>query len=253
MKSDVLYDLRNYISYQDDKTVEYITISIPSVVLVNSNYIINEYNNILSINGVQYSFPYGNYTARLFIDVFPTIVTGYTLAINAITSRFKITKTVGGPFTINKSSIDYVMGFSGSISATNSYEFLRVCNFLPNATYQLCVVNGSMYNGLVLGVDGAVQYGNILCSIPNDSKLNTQIVYQNQNGDFRLNSLSCDVLHIQIRDDAGNLINFNGVATYFSLQVNIYRKQLRFVGGFSDILGQAVSSAFEIDAKNNEV
>ena len=44
MKSDVLYDLKNYLMYEDDKTVEYITISVPSCVIVNSNYIINQYN-----------------------------------------------------------------------------------------------------------------------------------------------------------------------------------------------------------------
>lgn len=253
MKSDILYDLRNYISYQDDKTVEYITISVPSVVLVNSNYIINQYNNILNIDAVTFEFPYGNYTARTFIDVFNQLVVGYTLAINQITSRFTITKIGGGSFVINPSSIDYIMGFSGSIEVFGSYQFSRVCNFLPNASYQICVVNGSMYNGLVLGVDGGVSYGNILCSIANDSKLNTQIVYQNQGGEFRLNSLSCDVLHIQIRDNGGNLIDFNGIATFFSLQVCIYRRQMKYVGSFSDILGRAVSSAFETDLKNNSV
>jgi len=252
MKSDILYDLRNYISYEDDKTVEYITISIPSVVLVNSNYIINQYNNILNIDYGTYVFPYGNYTARTFIDIFPTIVIGYSLAINPITSRFKITKTGGGGFNIYPSSIDYIMGFSGFIECDGFYEFTRVCNFLPNASYQICVANGSMYNGLVLGVDGQVSYSNVLCSIPNDSKLNTQIVYQNANNEFRLNSLSCDVLNIQIRDNGGNLVDFNGIATFMSLQINIFRKNLKYVGGFSDILGEAVSSAFETETKNNQ-
>lgn len=245
MKSDVIYNLRNYISYEDDNTVEYISISIPSVVLVNSNYIINQYNNVLNIDAGTFVFPYGNYTARTFIDVFNSFVTGYTLAINIITSRFKITKTGGGGFVINPSTIDFIMGFSGTIVADGSYEFTRVCNFLPNASYQICVVNGSMYNGLVLGVDGQISYGNILCSIPNDSKLNTQIVYENSNGEFRLNTKSCDFLHIQIRDNGGNLVDFNGIATFYSLQINVYRKHLKLVGNFSDVLKSAVSSSFE--------
>lgn len=251
MKSDVLYDLKNYLMYEDDKTVEYITISVPSCVLVNSNYIINQYNNTLTINSTTYTFPVGNYIAKTFVDIFSSIVSGYTLAINTITSRFTITKTAGGSFTILGSSpISYVMGFSETITATSSYTFSRVCNFLPNATYQLCVANGAMYNGLVLAVDGRVSYSNILCSIPNDSRLNTQIVYQNQNNEFRLNSLSCDFLNIQIRDNNGNLVDFNGIATFFSLQINIYRRQLKIVGQFSDVLNNAISSAFDAQSAN---
>jgi len=251
MKSDVLYDLKNYLMYEDDKTVEYITISVPSCVLVNSNYIINQYNNTLTINSTTYTFPVGNYIAKTFVDIFSSIVSGYTLAINTITSRFTITKTAGGSFTILGSSpISYVMGFSETITATGSYTFSRVCNFLPNATYQLCVANGAMYNGLVLAVDGRVSYSNILCSIPNDSRLNAQIVYQNQNNEFRLNSLSCDFLNIQIRDNNGNLVDFNGIATFFSLQINIYRRQLKIVGQFSDVLNNAISSAFDAQSAN---
>lgn len=251
MKSDILYDLKNYLMYEDDKTVEYITISVPSCVLVNSNYIVNQYNNTLTIDGTTFTFPYGNYTAKLFIDVFPTIVSGFTLSINTITSRFTITKNAGTSFTILGSSpISYVMGFSENITATGSFTFLRVCNFLPNATYQLCVANGSMYNGLVLAVDGKVSYSNILCSIPNDSKLNTQIVYQNNTNEFRLNTLTCDFLNIQIRDNNGNLVDFNGIATFFSLQINIYRRQLKIVGQFSDMLNSAVVSSFDVAKKN---
>lgn len=247
MKSDVLYDLKNYLMYEDDKTVEYITISVPSCVLVNSNYIINQYNNTLTIDATTYTFPLGNYIAKTFVDNFSTIVAGFTLAINQITSRFTITKTAGGSFTIIGSSpISFVMGFSENITATGSHTFSRVCNFLPNPTYQLCVANGSMYNGLVLAVDGRVSYSNILCSIPNDSRLNTQIVYQNNANEFRLNTLSCDFLNIQIRDNNGNLVDFNGIATFFSLQINIYRRQLKMVGQFSDMLNSAIVSAFDL-------
>ncbi len=247
MKSDVLYDLKNYLMYEDDKTVEYITISVPSCVLVNSNYIINQYNNTLTIDATTYTFPLGNYIAKTFVDNFSTIVAGFTLAINQITSRFTITKTAGGSFTIIGSSpISFVMGFSENITATGSHTFSRVCNFLPNPTYQLCVANGSMYNGLVLAVDGRVSYSNILCSIPNDSRLNTQIVYQNNANEFRLNTLSCDFLNIQIRDNNGNLVDFNGIATFFSLQINIYRRQLKMVGQFSDMLNSAIVSSFDL-------
>ena len=251
MKSDILYDLKNYLMYEDDKTVEYITISVPSCVLVNSNYIINQYNNTLTIDSTTYTFPYGNYVAKSFIDLFPTVVPGFTLSINTITSRFTITKSAGGSFTILGSSpISYVMGFSETITATGSYTFNRVCNFLPNATYQLCVANGNIYNGLVLAVNGQISYSNILCSIPNDTKLNTQIVYQNNANEFRLNTLSCDFLNIQIRDNNGNLVDFNGIATFFSLQINVYRRQLKMIGQFSDILTNAIISNIESQPPN---
>ena len=244
MKSDVIYNLKNYLNYEDDRSVQYITISVPYAVLVNSNYIINQYNNVLNIRVggtiTSYQFPYGNYTALSFIQAFKTVVIGYTLTINEITSKFSVQGT--GSFTLlGTSSIDYLMGFSDDVSSVGTIAAMpRLCNFLPCASFQICTVGGMIYNGAILANDGVSSQSNVLCSVPNSSRLNTQIVYSGNNDEFRLSSKSQSFLQIQILDNGNNLVDFNGIACFFSLKINVYRKVLKYIGKFETILKNAI-------------
>lgn len=262
-KSWVRYNLRNYINFQDDPSVEAVSISIPYVTICNSNYIINSTNNVLRITnndtslGVVYTFPEGNYTATEFITMFNSlaIAQSYTMTINRTTNRFTITRTTGtvGFTLLSTSSCDYIMGFSGNTSSVgtatpNSLTCPRVCNFLGNATYNIACINGGFQNGIILNTDGTSGQGNIMVSIPNASTLNSQIVYSNQNGgEFKLASLNQNILEIQILDNNNNLINFNGISSFFSLQVKVYRRVLRNTKSFRDILNEALKTRFQFD------
>lgn len=264
-KSWARYNLRNYINFQDDPSVESVSISIPYVTICNSNYIINSTNNILGIQNNDtmtnnlYTFPEGNYTADSFITMFNTLAVaqGYTMSINRVTNKFTITRSSGTVgFTMGtNSTCDYIMGFSASNGPTsvgtatpNSLTMPRVCNFLGNASYQIICVNSGFQNGVVLNTDGTTGQGNVLCSIPNSATLNSQIVYNNPNGnEFKLASLNQNTLEIQILDNNNNLINFNGISTFFAIQVKVFRRILRNTKSFRDILAESLKSRFQYD------
>jgi len=262
-KSWVRYNLRNYINFQDDPSVESVGISIPYVTICNSNYIINSTNNLLSITNNDtsttnnYTFPEGNYTADSFITAFNTLAISqnYTMTLNRTTNRFTVKRTSGtvGFTLLSTSTCDYIMGFSGNITTVgtatvNSLTCPRVCNFLGNATYNICCVNGSLENGIILNTDGTTSQGNVLCSIPNSSTLNSQIIFNNINGsEFKLASLNQNTLEIQILDNNNNLINFNGIATFFSIQIKVYRRILRNTKTFRNILEEALKTRFQFD------
>ena len=242
-KSHIIYDLRSYINFDGDTSVRKITISMPYALLVNSNYIINDTNNRLSIlsGGIttNYDFPPGNYGASSFIAVFSTIVVGYSISINATSNKFSISHPTT-PFTVlGTSSIDYILGFSDNVSSVagvaNVAVMSRVCNFLPNASFQVCTIGGVIYNGLVLDKNGA-SYGNVLCSVPNVSTNNTQLVYNGTAEEFQLQGLNQSFIELAILDNNAEYVDFNGIASFFSLKIKVYRTVERLVGSFSDVL-----------------
>lgn len=250
MKSHVLYDLRSYINYDGDNTVEKITVSMPYALLVNSNYIINQYNNRLSIQigGFvdNFDFPYGNYSASSFMTAFSNLVSGFTISLNTTTNKFTISNASFAFTILGTSTIDYIMGFndnvvSSVVGATNSAILPRVCNFLPNASFQICTIGGVLYNGIVLDKNGST-YGNVLCSVPNVSTNNTQLVYNGTNEEFQLQSLNQSFLEIAILDNNGEYIDFNGVASFFALKIKIFRRVEKLVGSFTDILKMPIYS-----------
>lgn len=255
-KSNARYNLKNYLDFENDDTVDYITVSMPYAVITNSNYIINETNNILNISinntPIKYTFDYGNYTATTFITHFISIAgNNWLLSIDTITNKFNlINKT--SQFTLLNSSIDYILGYSGEIIsspiANNQYQIImpRACNFLPVARFNVkCdVINCGML------LNNNSTYSDILMSIPNVSKLNSQIVYENNEQEFLLKNYNINTITISIQDDNGNYINFNGISSYFVLRFNIYRKGLLKPLKFNDLVEHINSTNIINDDEN---
>lgn len=253
MKSHVLYDLRSYINYDSDRSVQKITISMPYALLVNSNYIINQTNNRLSILvgavTTNYDFPYGNYSASSFMSAFIGLVTGFSISINAVTNKFTISNSLTAFTILGTSTIDYIMGFSDNVVSsglTNTASMPRVCNFLPNASFQICTIGGVLYNGIVLDKNGST-YGNVLCSIPNVSTNNTQLVYNGTNEEFELQSLNQSSIELAILDNNSEYIDFNGIASFFALKIKVYRTTERLIGSFSDVLKMPIYTDVKLE------
>lgn len=334
MKSRVSFNLRSYLDYAGDDTIQNITISMPYAILTNSNYLINSTNNILNyiVNGATYkaSFAYGNYTSDTFMSRFITLLSeisgvGFNISLDQITGKFTISHLYHSFTLLGTSTINYIIGFSdtvvsnltapypqtsfvgsiaastniltistsynptvtlalgqyinvydpntntdvvlqvlgitsptsytlngtiGAISILNSFIFtgpnyaiymLRVCNFLPNPLFRICVENNSIYNGQVLGKDGSASYSNVLASIPNTTKQNTQIVYQNFSDEFAITPSGQTTLTLAIVDDNNNFVDFNGISSYFQLRIRIYRKIKRSLKTFTEVLGGATN------------
>ena len=93
---------------------------------------------------------------------------------------------------------------------------------------------------------GASSSNDVIITIPNNSKPNGQIYYQNQSNAkllFRQHELSRFI--ISLTDDDGNLLNFNGVSSFFTLQFDIYRKYLPKLPSFSNIISSVNKTLFQ--------
>lgn len=240
-RSKVQYDLRSYINFANDDTIEYVSLSMPYAVITNSNYIINEYNNklIFTYAGSTSTtiIPEGNYTITSFITqiqstAIPTVY--FTLSYSTTTNKITITTTAtyqslypGSTWGFNSgSTCDYIFGFSGTTQITGtSLTLSRSMNFLPIPRF--IIHCNLLNNGLMLTSNSQVGACDILGSIPNVAKLNSQIIYENYGGEFLLKSLDINTsIIISITDDNNNLINFNGISSYFVLRFNIFRHSI---------------------------
>ena len=85
----------------------------------------------------------------------------------------------------------------------------------------------------------------IIVSIPNNAKPNGQIVYENIYSKTHLKSERVERLNINITDDDGNLLNFNGISSFLIIQFDIYRKSLDRLPKFSEIQNLVNSNSIE--------
>ena len=329
MKSRVSFDLRSYLDFAGDDTIQSITLSMPYAILCNSNYQINSTNNTLyyTINGGNYKavFPNGNYTTDTFMPTFVSVLTatsgaGFSISLNSVNGMFMVTNLYNSFTFLGTSTINYILGFSDTISSnivvpfqetafigsiaantnqltvsstfspnfsltvsqyiifydpntsvnvtaqiatiTGKYTYTlnttigttailnsniitgapygifmpRLCNFLPNPLFRIVIENNSLYNGTVLGSAGQPQYSNVLASIPNVTKQNTQVVYQNFSDEFAIQASGQTTLILGIMDDNNNYIDFNGISSYFQLRIRIYRRIKRSLSTFVTVL-----------------
>ena len=250
MKSRVMFDLKSYLDYEGDDTIQSMTLSMPYAIICNSNYQINQYNNLLnfSLNGTNYSvsFEYGNYSSDYFMQQFISLVpAGFSISLDPITVKFTITHSLYQFIFYGTSTCDYIMGFNTDLISTTTSPYTatapRVCNFLPNPVFRICIENNNLYNGQVLGSFGNPQYSNVLASIPNVTKQNTQIVYQNFSDEFTISPSGQTQLFLSILDDNGNLVDFNGISSYYQLRIRLYRKIKKSLNKFNHLLSGATN------------
>lgn len=221
--------------YKDD-TIEYINFSIPYAVIPNTFYTINETNDTLVVveSGAttSYVFEHGNYNTNYFIAKFKSLLgVRWNITLDLINSTFTITNTLYDFSFSGNSSIDSIMGFSETITSTNkSLTLPRVCNFL--SLPRIVLRCSELANGFMVS---SITSGDIILSIPNTSKINGEIVYQNSNTKHLLKHDKIDKLVFSLTNDDGDLINFNGISSFFTIQFDIYRRPLEKPPTFTEL------------------
>ena len=235
-KSSCEYYIPNLIDR--DETIEYVQFSVPDAIIPVSVYNVNSYNNTLVIvtqsGNSTVTFPQGNYTGSKFVAEFNILLgTGWNLALNSVTNIFTVTGNILFTFDAT-STIGSIMGFSASVSSNGSFIAImpRCCNFLPIP--RICIRCPELANTTMVGSQTSAD---IVLTVPNNVGLNGQIYYQNQSASyllFRHHELSRFV--ISLTDDDGNLLNFNGLSSYFTFQFDIYRKYVPKPPRFSNLV-----------------
>jgi len=225
-KSQIRFNIPDAIVIDD--SIDYIHFSVPYVVIPNSFYVINETNNFLyvlqSAVTTLYTFPQGNYTAQTFITTFKALLpAAFDITIGVNSNQFTITHTTTTFSFTSNSTIDQIMGFSGTTAAVGlSLTCPRVCNFLPLP--RICLRSPDLAHSFI----SATTDGNdVILSVPNTAKLNGQIIYNNTSNMrtlFKLEKLNNFV--VSLTNDDGVAINFNGISSFFVFQFDIYRRSL---------------------------
>lgn len=249
-KSQIRFSIPDAIVIDD--SIDFIHFSVPYVVVPNSFYVINETNCHLyvlqSSVTTAYMFPMGNYTAQSFITQFKALLPnqfGITLGQNS--NQFTITHTTTTFSFTSASTIDQIMGFSGTTAAVGlSLTCPRVCNFLPLP--RICLRCPDLAHSFI----SATTDGNdVILSIPNTAKLNGQIIYNNNSNMktlFKLEKLNSFV--ISLTNDDGVPINFNGISSFFVLQFDIYRRSLAKPLPFKTLVSM-INQNSAIETENN--
>ena len=218
-----------------EEDIELTCISIPYVSIPVSFYNIDYHNNRLDIlmkgvdttsSNFSFYFKSGNYNTNTFMTEFKNnLFSNWFIKFDNITNCFTIwtTNTSIASFDLlSTSTINSMIGFSSTISSTTNQIVLpRSCNFLHTPRIHLRC--GELANGYLLGKNTE---SDILLSIPNDSTANGKIVYRNfMNTSSHLDLPFIQTLTFNFTDENGVLINFNGISSYFEIQLEIYRKR----------------------------
>lgn len=236
MKSQILFNIPDAVVV--DESIDYIQFSIPYAVVPNSFYVINATNNVLQVLQSSitstYTFPFGNYTASTFITQFKALLPNtFNITLGQNNNQFTITHTTTNFTILGTSTIDSIMGFSGNqVSTSLSLTMPRVCNFLPLP--RICFRCSKLANSFT---SSSIDSGDVILSIPNTAKLNGQIIYTNNTNSktlFKLDSLRDFV--VSLTDDDGNLLDFNGISSFWVFQFDIFRKSLEKPMSFRNIV-----------------
>lgn len=241
MKSKCYYDLKNYIDFENDDSIEYVTLNMPYAVLCNSNYIFYSGNSTIKLTygGTTYTYavPNGNYNVSTFgtylTSIFPV---GMTWSFSSTTNKYTFSYSGGGTWGFDLgTTCDYNIGFvgsllttAGSITAPFSVDFLPIDRYIIH-----CNV---LSNGLMLTTNSTVSSCDIIASVPNSARLNSQIVYQSTGAEYLVRSVVNNGITITITNDNNQEIDFNNVSSYFVLQFNVYRKKLKRPLRFSNLV-----------------
>ncbi len=219
---------------KDDTDIQAVYISVQNAQFPYSFYNVNIYNNLLRIAvnanpAVVLTLTRGNYNATTLITEIQTQltaagITDITIVISSITGLLTFTKATGN-FTLfsSGSTCFKILGFKPTLDYTSTGGILIApypLNLL--GTLKLRIASYSLpISSLDSSVDGNL---NILASIPINAGNFGLIMYENTNNiQSTLNLTILDNFDLEILDDDGNLVNFNGAYWTITMLMSIER------------------------------
>ena len=217
-KSELVYDIPGII--KDETYILYNTISISHAEIPYSFYIVNVYNNLLSLSTGDIYIDRGNYNATSLLKHINTkLPTNLVLSFNSQTGKFKF--TYNQSFSINATTTLYeVLGLEKN-KKYNSVNNIIECEYPANLLgsknlYIKSNISTSNYNS-------ETKDYNTLCCIPIQSEPYGIILYNNYSATSHIiKDKTLDSIEIRIYDDDQNLINFNNVDWSITLEITSY-------------------------------
>ncbi len=191
-----------------------------------SYYNVNNGNNLLKYNissgeNENIYIPVGNYNITTFTTILNSLLTNFTVSYSIPLNKFTFTHATSD-FTISNSSTCLpLIGFTEYFHNSTARVLVsdRCINLSPVRSFTIsCEYKTGNINKAAPGIQ------NILCSIPICSN-SLGIVNYIDNNKFQSNIYTniFNSINIQITDQDGDYIDFNGVNWFMTLQINVIR------------------------------
>jgi hypothetical protein len=209
--------------YQSGVNVQYATIRCVHAEIPYSFYIVNEYNNLLSLSTGDIYIPFGNYNANSFMKYLAGVLpTDMQLGFNTTNGKYVL--LYNQPFSINASSTcSILMGFAKqqvyNSNETNKIEMPYLANLSGTKNIYVKIPNLILDN-----YNSATKDRATLLNIPINVSPFGIIMYENSSGSSNIiKSIQIpDTLILQLTDDENNLIDFNSTEFSITIQIDFY-------------------------------
>lgn len=231
--SDIVFDFQNILSPSDD--ISYVEVGVGNAEIPATFYNIDVTNNVLNyrIDATNFimTVPPGNYNYNSLVTQMTTLLTAnghtFTFSLNRNSNILTMTLTAGGT-TWNRislgSTIYYILGFDPDTIYNivgNTITFPRLFNLLGQKKLKIYSSNISVDS--FDSVNTATN--NLLCTISVNQPGFNLIIYSNIDGLYsHMRNHYLSTVDIQIKDELGNLINFNGINWTMTLNIILYRR-----------------------------
>ncbi len=214
LKSDINFDIKNLLI--DNKFVLYNTISIINAQITYSFYIINEYNNLLSLSTGDIYIDYGNYNATSFIKYLSSkLPINMTLTLDSSSGKF--TLNYNQPFQIYESTTLYkILGIQKKnyTSTSNKIIFDYPCNFLGSSNLYI------KSNVILDNYNSSTKDYITLAKIPITIEPFNIVFYNNySNSKHIIKNKNLNNIEIKIFDDDNNLVDFNNIDWNLTIEI----------------------------------
>ena len=203
---------------KSEKNILYNQVSLIHAQIPVSYYTVNENNNTFNLSSGSYTLINGNYNATTFKSMFLNLLgDSFSLILDSSTGKYTLSNSNG--FTILPSSSYKILGLEKNKSyvVSSSLTFPYPCNFL--GVNRLKIKSGAFKtNNLDSSSNG---HSDLLATIPVNVSQYCLINYVNHVG-FKNTIPNQDInsIDITISDEEDNIINFNGIDVYLTIQID---------------------------------
>jgi hypothetical protein len=229
--SDIIFDFPNILT--PDESYVYIEGGVQQAQIVASFYNVDTTNNVFNytVSSIAYNIqiPAGNYNYTSLVTQMTALflVNGHTFvfSLNRASNILTLTLTSPGSWTqIFPSTSGLILGFDKN----TTYTIVANTRTMPNLFNLLGVKKLKIYSQN-LAIDSVDSVGNATNNLIETLSVNVAgfglILYNNIDSTYgHLKTSYLSTIDIQIRDELGNLINFNGVNWTMTIVLIIYKR-----------------------------
>lgn len=214
--SDINYSINGVIT--DEKHILYNTVSINHAEIPYSFYVVNVYNNLLSLSTGDIYIDRGNYNATSLLKFINSkLPINMVLSFNSTNGKY--TFTYNQPFTIKTTStINKIIGIEKN-TQYNSINNIIECPYPVNllGTKNLYIKSNLMLSNLNTSTNDYIT----LACIPVSVEPYSIILFNNfSNSAHIVKNRNLDNIEVLIYDDDNNLVNFNNIDWSITLEIN---------------------------------